>query len=57
MSESCVYKVKTTSPAVQFTPIPSVSRVDQFESATASVQKRKDLCPPANKNGEGIHDA
>ena len=46
------YKIKPTSP---FTQIP-VSLVDQFENAAATVKKPLALCPPADKNGEGVHD-
>jgi len=47
------YQIKPTSP---FGQIP-LSLVDQFESAHATVKKPVALCPPANKNGEGIKDA
>ena len=39
-----------------FTPIPSVSLVDQFESATVTVSGTAMLCLPANKNAEGVVD-
>jgi hypothetical protein len=39
-----------------FTPIPSVSLADEFESVTASLVKARHLCTPADKNGEGIND-
>src|SRR6185295_16129597 len=38
-------------------PVAGVTLLDQFENGTADVQKRRSLCAPANKNGEGIHDA
>jgi hypothetical protein len=33
-----------------------VNLVDQFETTAADVAKPKALCPPANKNGEGVLD-
>ncbi len=47
------YKVKQTSGFLSNLP---VNLTDQFETAFANVGKAKDICPPANKNGEGIHD-
>jgi len=47
------YKAKLRSPAAYY----PFTLADQFETTTAHVRKVKDLCPPANKNGEGIHDA
>lgn len=45
-----------TSGTAHFTAIPSVSLADQFDTTTATVQKPKDICPPANKNNEGVLD-
>jgi len=47
------YQIKPTSP---FTPL-TVTLADQFEHATDKVKKPIGLCPPADKNGEGILDA
>src|SRR5206468_11103352 len=46
------YKIKATT---TFTPI-TVNLIDQFETTAADVKKPKDLCPPANKNNEGVID-
>ena len=46
------YKTKLRTP---FTP-QVVNAVDQFETGTAEVKKPKDLCLPADKNGEGRID-
>jgi hypothetical protein len=50
------YLCYKTKPASPFTPIPNVHLVDQFEDIHADVRKPKLLCPPADKNGEGIVD-
>ena len=50
------YKVRTTPGTPRFASIPSVSLVDQFEAVTARVMKQMTLCPPTNKNGEGVVD-
>jgi hypothetical protein len=42
--------------SARFTPVSGVHLVDDFEDVTADVVKPKTLCPPANKNGEGIFD-
>jgi cysteine-rich repeat protein len=50
------YKAKTTHGTPKFTPQLGVSLDDQFESLTVDVKKSKDICAPADKNGEGIAD-
>ena len=50
------YKFKVTPGTPRFTSIPGVSLADDFETVTATVTKPKLLCPPANKNGEGVVD-
>jgi hypothetical protein len=51
------YKAKGTSNTPPFTTVAGVSLVDQFETATAMISRPKLLCPPADKDGEGIVDA
>jgi YVTN family beta-propeller protein len=50
------YKAKETSGTPKFVAVPGVSLVDQFDSVTAEVRKPKAICPPADKNGEGVLD-
>jgi hypothetical protein len=50
------YKVKPTSGTPRFVALPGISLVDQFETVTATALKPKMLCPPANKNNEGLID-
>lgn len=50
------YKVRTTAGTPKFQSL-TASLADQFESGTFEVKKPKALCPPANKNGEGLRDA
>jgi hypothetical protein len=50
------YKAKTTPGTPKFAQIASVSLSDDFETATASVLKPKNLCTPADKNAEGTVD-
>jgi hypothetical protein len=45
------YKIKVRIP-----PIPNVHLVDQFENIFADLRKVKQLCAPADKNGEGVND-
>jgi hypothetical protein len=47
------YKTKGGS----FSTVSNVHLVDQFEDINADVKKVKTLCPPADKNGEGIIDS
>jgi hypothetical protein len=47
------YKAKSS----QFSSISGVTLADQFETATVQVVKPKLICPPANKDGEGIIDS
>ena len=46
------YRTKLTSP---FAQIP-LTLADQFESSPATVKRPLALCPPLDKNGEGIND-
>ena len=39
-----------------FTPVAGVTLVDQFESVTVTVAKPSLLCPPADKDAEGVVD-
>jgi len=60
--EGCVdhylcYKSKVTSGTAHFVAIPGTDLADGLETVSATVQKPKAICPPADKNGEGIHDA
>ena len=50
------YAAWVTRGTPDFTPIPAVTLVDQFESATVTVTAPATLCPPANKNAEGVVD-
>jgi hypothetical protein len=50
------YKAKTTPGTPRFTAT-TVTLADQFESGSFRVKKPKALCPPANKNAEGLRDA
>jgi cysteine-rich repeat protein len=50
------YKGKTTSGTPKFEPEPGVTLADDFESQTVDVKKSKNLCTPADKNGEGTVD-
>jgi hypothetical protein len=45
------YKVKGP-----FVPIPNVHLIDQFEDVFFDLRKLRNLCTPANKNGEGVID-
>jgi hypothetical protein len=40
-----------------FTPVAGVTLVDQFESATVTVMGTNLLCPPADKDAEGVVDS
>jgi len=51
------YKVKPTPGTPRFVPVSGVTLADTFESVTATLVKPKMLCPPADKNAEGIIDA
>jgi len=46
------YKVKASG----FAPLTGITLSDVFESGNFDVLKAKDLCPPADKNGEGTLD-
>jgi hypothetical protein len=48
------YKSKRQS---VFTPALNVRLVDQFEDIRVDVKQLKDICTPADKNGEGVIDA
>jgi YVTN family beta-propeller protein len=50
------YKAKETSGTPKFIAVPGVSLIDQFDVVTAEVRKPKAICPPADKNGEGVLD-
>jgi hypothetical protein len=50
------YTAWVTQDTPAFTPIAGLSLVDQFESATVTVRTTNGLCPPANKNAEGVVD-
>ncbi len=50
------YKAKVTSGTPKFVSIPGVGVADQFGAATVEVRKPKAICPPADKNGEGVLD-
>jgi hypothetical protein len=51
------YGTKKAKETPRFQPITMVGLTDQFESRVYDVKKPLTLCPPADKNGEGIHDA
>lgn len=51
------YGTKTPKGTPRFQPITMVTLTDQFESRVYDVKKPLTLCPPADKNGEGIADA
>ena len=51
------YATKVAKGAAKFTPIASLQVADAFESGAVRVTKPLDVCPPADKNGEGIVDA
>jgi hypothetical protein len=50
------YKFRRSGNTPSFTAVNGVGLVDQFESVTAKVSQPKLLCPPANKNAEGVVD-
>jgi hypothetical protein len=50
------YKSWVTKDTPAFTPVSAVSLVDQFETATVTVNRPLMLCAPANKNDEGVVD-
>lgn len=50
------YTAWVTRGTPAFTPVTGVTLVDQFESATVTVSGTSMLCPPANKNAEGVVD-
>jgi hypothetical protein len=50
------YTAWVTRGTPAFTPVTGVTLVDQFESATVTVSGPTALCPPANKNAEGVVD-
>jgi hypothetical protein len=50
------YTSWVTQDTPPFAPVSSVSLVDQFESATVTVSKTFALCPPADKDAEGVVD-
>ena len=51
------YATKVAKGAAKFTPIAALQVADAFESGAVRVTKPLDVCPPADKNGEGIVDA
>jgi len=51
------YKEKVSSGTTKITPISNVTLVDAFESLTVGLTKTKDICTPANKNGDGTMNA
>jgi len=50
------YQAKITVRTPRFGPVRRVGLSDQFESGLFDVTKPLALCPPADKNGEGIDD-
>jgi hypothetical protein len=50
------YLCYKTRPTAAFQKIFNVTLADQFESITVDVTKFRNLCTPADKNGEGVHD-
>jgi hypothetical protein len=56
MDDFNCYKTKISTGTPAFSPVSGVSLVDQFESVTATIAKPRMLCPPTDKNAEGIFD-
>jgi YVTN family beta-propeller protein/cysteine-rich repeat protein len=50
------YRAQVTLFSGGFTRVPGVGVADELEVGTVELKKPKTLCPPANKNGEGIRD-
>jgi len=51
------YKAKRTKGSGKFSPVVALPLADRFESGDFDVKKPRELCVPADKNGEGIVDA
>jgi hypothetical protein len=50
------YSTRTVPGTPRFVQIPSVSVVDDLDAATVSVTRQQHICPPTDKNLEGVID-
>jgi hypothetical protein len=50
------YQVRINPSGGSFGSVSGVTLVDEFESASATISRPKVLCPPTNKNAEGVVD-